>query len=260
MRSEFALLETLPISLRRPAIISQIDSARFGVCVARAEPITETSVESVTRSCLSAGVEMVIARCPADATGTVHALERAGFLLMETLVQYEGPVVAVAGHSAVRSAGAEDEDAIAEVVAAAFSDYGGHYHADPRLSQASCTEAYVSWARRCISGELAEDVVVAELGGEVVGFQAHSRPKACAGRLLLAAVAPNSRGRGLYHGLASQAMRWARERRLSKLIAVAHQGNLGSHRVFIELGLRPVEALCTFHGWADELRSLDAGR
>jgi L-amino acid N-acyltransferase YncA len=258
MLPDFASPVTQPTSLEGPAVTSQLDSDRFGILVARAEPITATSVGAVMRSCLSAGVEMVIARCPAGDTPTVHALERSGFLLMETQVRYEGPVVAMPAHQAVRDAVSEDEDAIAEVAASAFSKYGGHYHADPRLSRAACTEAYVSWARRCMSGELAEHVVVAELDGEVVGFQAHSNPRPGAGRLLLVAVAPAAQGRGVYHGLASHAMRWSRERGLSELIAVAHQGNLGSHRVFIKLGLRPVEALCTFHGWADELRPHDA--
>lgn len=241
------------------AVLSELDCDRFGLQIARVDDIGLDEVRGVTRSCLDRGIEMVIARCAADDFPTIHALERAGYMLMETQVHYLGPVVSTVGSTGVRDAVTADADAVERVARAAFADYGGHYHCDPRLPAAQSTEAYVSWAANCMNGRLAEHVVVAELDGRIVGFQAHRSPQPGTGQLLLIGVAPEARGRGIYHALGSHAMRWSSQRGCSELLAVCHQGNLASHRVFIGLGLRPAQAVSTFHGWADDLRARLSG-
>jgi GNAT superfamily N-acetyltransferase len=237
------------LALRR----SHLDSQRFGIPIARIDGVDAADVPTLVTRCLDDGLEMVIARCPADDFTAVHALERAGCLLMETLVEYRGPVAPAPASPLVREASTDDLDAVVEVAREAFSRYAGHYHADPRLPAAECTELYADWAGHCVTGEAAENVVVAELDGEIVGFQAHTTAAPGTGQLLLVCVSPQARGRGVYRALGAYAQRWSAARGLGDLIAVCHQANLASHRIFIGLGLRPARITNTFHGWRDDL-------
>ena len=233
--------------------LSELDSERFGVRIARADGLNAAEVRPITAAALGDGAEMIIARCPADDFAAIHALERAGYLTMETLVHYRGPVTSAPESPQVRQGTPADADAVGQVARVAFATYAGHYHADPRLADLDCVEAYASWAHRCATGEAADDLVVAEVEDRVVGFQAHRSPEPGVGQLLLVCVAPQARGLGLYRALGAYAQRWSAAQGHSQLWATCHQANLASHRVFIGLGLRPARVESTFHGWADDL-------
>ncbi|NLE51540.1 MAG: hypothetical protein GX613_09060 [Chloroflexi bacterium] len=69
--------------------LSALDQARFGVTTARVDGLTADRVPEVLARSRADGVTFIIARCAATDFETVHALERAGFLLMDTLVYWQ---------------------------------------------------------------------------------------------------------------------------------------------------------------------------
>src|SRR5207244_11137457 len=89
--------------------------------------------------------------CKVENAAAVQMLESAGFLLMDTLVYYRrnlaGSPVADPHDDRIRLLRTGEEEQVEAIARECFRDYGGHYHADPRLDRRACTEVYASWAR-----------------------------------------------------------------------------------------------------------------
>jgi hypothetical protein len=133
-----------PIS---PVALSPIDEKRFGIRIARASAITVESLPGVLEFCRQQSVGMLIARCAVADLAAAQAMEREGFLLMDTLVYYardlrHPPLPRPSAEPIVRPCRPKDEPRVRQIAAEAFRAYLGHYHADPRLDRRLCDEAY----------------------------------------------------------------------------------------------------------------------
>src|SRR5438132_9802966 len=132
-----------------------LETERFGIATARAELQSASDIGPLIAHCAAERIRFLIARCPATATSTVHALEDDGFRLMDTRLTFESDLrtrPVVPRESSIRPLGAGEGSAFESIARAAFAGYSGHYHADPRLDRIACDEAYVSWAVRCSDG------------------------------------------------------------------------------------------------------------
>ena len=74
------------IAPNRTAELSPLDEARFGVRSARARVVTTENLPAVLAFCAANRVEFLVARCPTTDIAAAHAMEAAGFQLMETLL------------------------------------------------------------------------------------------------------------------------------------------------------------------------------
>ncbi len=68
--------------------LSELDEAQFGIKTARATNVTVETLPEVMHFCQANGVKFLIARTPVKQLQAVQAMEKAGFLLMDTLVYY----------------------------------------------------------------------------------------------------------------------------------------------------------------------------
>jgi GNAT superfamily N-acetyltransferase len=183
----------------------------------------------------------------------VMALEDSGFRLMDTRLTFSLDLRnahALRPEIRVRPLAAGEESALEATVRAAFADYHGHFHADPRLDRKACDEAYVSWAQRCAEGVAADEVLVAPVDGRLAGFAA-LRVAESRADLVLGAVHPEFRGRRLYRELTLAAIDWARGRGAERFAAVTHLTNLAAQRSWLSVGMVPVDSSHTFHRWFD---------
>jgi L-amino acid N-acyltransferase YncA len=127
------------------------------------------------------GVVHLAARVDIADCRTVHMLEDLGFRLMDTLVTYiygrkERPPEDVRNMGLQRPYEPKDRDQLLEIAAEAYSDFKGRYHNDPHLADERATAMYVEWARRCVDGEWAEQILVTEDGnGYLHGFATFRR-------------------------------------------------------------------------------------
>lgn len=237
--------------------MSALDEARFGIRTVKASAVTAATVPALLEFCRAHGARFAIARCSVHEPAAVQSLERAGFELMDTHVQYRCDLTRVAIPDDVpalplRLAGAKDVDAVAAVAAAAFHDYHGHYHADPRLDRRQCDEVYIDWARRaCADRSIAERVMVAERDGRIVAFTAYRLNGPDEGEGFLIAVAPEARRLGLSRSLVVDGMRWCQARGARYLRESTHLTNLAVQRVWTRLGLGLDRAEYTLHRWFD---------
>lgn len=228
---------------------SDVDSARFGVPIARAYAASATDVSAIASDARASGVAMVIVRSPAGDLSVAQALEDAGGRLCDTLVHYERPLDRPIPEQPrpVRPAGPGDLDEISAIAAAAFAGYQGHYHADPRLDRAAADAGYVDWARRSIAEA---DVLVIEDAGAIAGFLT-MEPIEDGTEIVLNAVRPEAQGQGLYPALVIGALRRSADLKAARCVVSTQISNLRAQKVWIRVGFEPTHAVYTFHLWTD---------
>jgi GNAT superfamily N-acetyltransferase len=143
----------------------------------------------------------------------------------------------------------EDESVI-RIASEAFDGYIGHYHADERLNPDSCTEAYIFWAQRLCTGRTAQDdVLVAELDNQLVGFGAMRLNTPEEGEGVLFGVAPAAQRRGVYRSLMLGSLRWCLARGARAMLYSTQIANMSAQRTVTRLGFEAQRAYYTFHRW-----------
>ena len=194
--------------------LSSIDEERFGIRSARASGLTVEALPGVIEFCQQNDVKFLVARCPVHELPAAQAMEGNGFILMDTLLYFARQLMNVSlppigDMLQIRSAHSHEAQEIGNLAAQVFQNYGGHYHADPRLDRQACDDVYASWAyRSCISREVADEVLVAELQGKAVGFITLKMRSQQEGEAPLYGVAPSMQGQGIGRDLMIEAMHW----------------------------------------------------
>lgn len=212
------------------------------------------------------GIKGLVARVPVRDVLAAQCLESAGFLLMDVSVEWLADLERLpeqhepaAGGMAVRTWRPEDEPVLRDLAGRALCDlaaYPDRFAMDPRM-RPSCQEMYRRWMANSLAGDQADQVLVLDMEGEAVGFitlrlpPGGDGPEADCGTVVLNAVAPEHRGKGLYHLLLRRGLRWlaghgaARARVRTKLA----QGAV--IRAWAAVGARQVYSDLTFHHWLD---------
>lgn len=237
--------------------LSAIDEQRFGIRTARAL-VSEATLPGVLDFCATHGVVLLIARCPVTDLPTVQAMERRGFLLMDTLVYYTRDLVCAPIPPAdvavgVRPLRPGEQVRVTRLAAAAFRRYFGHYHADARLDRSKCDDAYVSWATRsCTERGVADEVLVAADEDDIVGFATLRMNAADEGEGVLFGVLPSAQGRGIYRSLMVGGMAWCRSQGATRMAVSTQLTNVAVQKVWSRLGFEPSHAYYTMHKWFDD--------
>jgi GNAT superfamily N-acetyltransferase len=247
-------------SLDIPVSLSTIDEERFGIKSAKAQDFGMEHFANILKFCEDNGVVFLIARCQSKELHLIQEMERNGFLFMDTLVHYscnlkKNPPPALNTGIVIRSFRPGEEKLISSVAEKSFTGYHGHYHADSRLDPAKCNEAYMDWARKsCLAGKAADDVLIAEVDGNIAGFATMRARDKHEGEGILFGVEPSYQGRGIYYILMVGGMRWCLERGLSSVSVSTQIINIAVQKVWVRLGFEPTHAIYTFHKWFDQPR------
>ncbi|MEN6555359.1 MAG: GNAT family N-acetyltransferase [Anaerolineaceae bacterium] len=238
-----------------PAELSPLDEARFGVRSARAREVSAENLPDVLDFCAAHDVEFLVARCPTTDISAVHALETAGFHLMDTLLYLrfdlkKTPIPPNESDVRIRPARPDEVEQVGALAFSAFEHFHGHYHADPRLDPRKSTEVYVSWAQRCCTEPSAASLVlVAEAEGRLLGFRALRVNSPTQGEFILAGVNPEYQRRGIYRAFIVEGLRWCRERGLQEVLNSTHVANVAVQRACVRAGFEPAYSWYTFHKW-----------
>lgn len=235
--------------------LSELDTKRYGYRIARAAAVTAENLSDTLAFCHSHNVAMLIARCPTDDFPAIHAMEHAGFLLMDTLVYYsvkfartpipDNPITV-----SIRFVQPGDEVQVEQVARDSFKGYYGHYHADPRLDSAAADEAYVEWAvRSCVSRDVADEVLIAYEDSQILGFATLRQNSPEEGEGVLFGVTPSAQGRGIYQSFMINGMRWSQQRGATQMIVSTQVTNIAVQKVWARLGFTMSNSYYTFHKW-----------
>ncbi|MDY6832535.1 MAG: hypothetical protein SWC96_11980 [Thermodesulfobacteriota bacterium] len=149
-----------------PVSLAPLDGA---VSYRVAEKLLGTVLVEVRRE----GMQHLACRVFGDNFAVIHALEKNGFLLMDTLVTYiYQPSKMILSEfrrrHQVRLYSDGDFDPVLEI--ARNADFRSRFARDPWLSQEKVRTMHEAWAANCCRKIVADDVLVAEVAGKVRGF------------------------------------------------------------------------------------------
>lgn len=238
-----------------PIELNALESARFGIVAARVID-AQASVAEIDAAARAKGAQMLTARVDVGDLPRVHALEEAGFRLMDTLVYYARDIGDVSDPAPspqgviIRPATEADATAVGDVARAAFVDYVGHYHSDPRLDNTAADAAYVEWAETSIrTADPSLPALVALQPDRVVGFLTLRLNSDVEIEIMLNAVHPEVQRRGIYRRLVEHAISVGRAAGCSLAIVSTQINNYAVQRVWSRLGFTHSRSLYTFHKW-----------
>lgn len=211
------------------------------------------------------GAEFVVCMPRTDDTIWTHALQAAGYGLMDTILDYvysyqrrplaelEEPRLA-AGY-AIRQARVEDEGQLRELAKSCFGQHFGRFNADPELGADAALGVYQEWVSSSLAG-YADWFFVADRDGELAGYTIWRRPttneqdllEAKVGHYSIGAVSPNHSGQGLFMALTHAGMQQL-EGVADVIIGPTHVNNYPVQRGYNRLAWYIGDAHHSFHRW-----------
>jgi ribosomal protein S18 acetylase RimI-like enzyme len=234
--------------------ISDIDKERFGVKTARIVGLKADRLPSILNFCEKEKVSLLIARCSLTDLEAAQAMEKDGFLLMDTLVYYNFDLTKRTvpddnGVVHVRPIHIDEEDEVISVARESFRGYFGHYHADQRLDKSKCDEAYADWARKAFASRQSENFLVGEIKGRIIAFCVLRINSPGEGEMFLGGIHPDFQGQGIYHSFLCKGMKWCHSKKAEKMIISTQLQNISVQKVLIKLGFEICRGYYTYHKW-----------
>ncbi|HYW05961.1 MAG TPA: hypothetical protein VE913_03335 [Longimicrobium sp.] len=239
------------------------DSEFFRVPMARIEYVLGSD-EGARRAAVGAtlaelgarGVRHVAARVDVANVAGAALLEDCGFRLRDALMTYvsrpvKEPAREVRARGRVRPFREEDGPELVALAREAFRGFHSRFHADPGLPRDRADALYEEWARECVSGRMADTILVSEGERGLLGFLAWRRREpvsSVSGVPIfgggLGACRPDAPG--AFAGLVHTATRWAHERGgVAECQTLNH--NFAAIRVYEEVGAHYVRGEYTMH-------------
>lgn len=231
---------------------------------ARDSEVLDGLLDEVIRHATSRGTECLICKVQALDRAGIHALERKGFFLTDTLLDFLFDSSRTLLESIrlpkwpndlrIRLAKPEDLPEILALTEKAFATHFGRYHSDPKMPVGTGARVYEQWARSSFEG-WADWILVAEVDGRIAGYAVWKKASALEvkhsfdiAHCNLEAIHPDFFGRGLYTALTLEGMRiggnFAQHFDLS-----THAANYPVHRGTLKLGWKIAGVRHSFHKW-----------
>lgn len=215
-----------------------------------------------------AGLEFISARTFCRDFLSAQVLEAAGFCMMDASVEWMVDLGGLPGRKplpaemAIRPWQPEDQGPLMELAATAMCEleaYSDRFAMDPRLRM-QCRQMYRRWMENSLGGDQADQAMVLTQQDEPQGFLTLKLPpsgqghRSVCGQVVINAIAPALRGRGLYHQLLQRGLGWLAKHGAAQARVRTKLSQQAVIRTFAKLGGRQVHADYTFHLWLDQIR------
>ena len=228
------------------------------------QEIADQLLNQVIEWTVSRDVECLLCKTHSDDVSTVHALERKGFLLTDTLLDYVYNLQKDPLHSiprpplypgcTIRLAATDDIGELMAMARAAFRDHIGRFHSDERITQCQATRVYEEWMRASCQG-YADWVLVAEIGGRIAGCSIWKRPSVIEqslgislGHYSIGAINPDYKVHGLFSTLTYAGMELF-DGIADYIEGPTHINNYPVQRGYTKLHWQICDARHSFHKW-----------
>jgi ribosomal protein S18 acetylase RimI-like enzyme len=226
--------------------------------------VLDQLVDEILRHAGSRGIHLVTSKVQPLQIAAIHALERHGFLLMDTLLDFffdysrtffdKMSAPQRLDGLRVRLATPEDLPELLTLTETAFAKHFGRYNADPKMPAGTGTKVYQEWVRSSFSGS-ADWILIAEVNNRIAGYSVWKKASALEvkhsfdiAHHSLAGIHPEFFGHGLYTTLTFEAMRIAHDF-ANHLDGPAHVSNHPVHRGWLKLGWKLAGVRHSFHKW-----------
>lgn len=125
---------------------------------------------------------------------------------------------------------------------------------DGRFNEANVGVLYRRWIENCISGKLAQKVLVADIDGNAVGFIACSVIEIQKNRLIIGDIPLNAvdrsyRKKGIYRALVESALEWFGDCGIGYVVIKTQMTTLAPQYVWQKFGGKLVKSEYNFHKW-----------
>jgi GNAT superfamily N-acetyltransferase len=237
------------------------DSEQFGFAAARLEIAPgafgegadthgfERGVDEALLSCRSAGIRHLTARVDIAELGAIHALQTAGFELLDGIQTMERPVGEDGMGSdvrvRVRRARPGDEDEVLAIAESAFVH--DRFHADASLAPGVADRVHRAWARNCCRGSEADVVLVADGAGTIAGFVTCKLASGSNNGVIgLVATRAGARRTGAGRAMTMRALEWFRDRGAVRATVGTQLANIAAARLYQSCGFRTQAVSLTF--------------
>ncbi len=229
--------------------------------------VLDQLLDEVQRHAASRDIHLLTCKVQPLQFAAIHALERYGFLLMDTLLDFFfdfsrtpfdkiGPPQRLDGLQ-VRLANPEDLPDLLALTETAFAKHFGRYNSDPKMPAGTGTKVYQEWVRSSFTGA-ADWILIAEVNDQIAGYSVWKKASALEvkhcfdiARCTLAGIHPEFFGRGLYTTLTFEGMRIAQQF-ANHLDGPAHVSHYPVHRAMLKLGWKIAGVRHSFHKWLEE--------
>ena len=213
-------------------------------------------IDLVEAQCSEGGVRHLTARVDAGDFASIHALEHAGFEMIDGIQTFSldlssaGNLPRAAAGVEVRPFRAAD---LEQVLAIARSAYiYDRFHADAALPREAADRVNQAWLENSCLGKAADTVLVGVSGDKVLGYvtckldaQALAEMGVSFGTIVMVATAPEAQGRGVARAATYAALDWFRSRDV-RIVEVGTQlRNIPAGRLYESCGFRLVGASLT---------------
>lgn len=240
-------------------------------------------LEEAWRAAHQRGISHLSATVSVDDVAARHALEDAGFRLMDTRVEYVWTPALVRAErkpygfllrataepdetaeairlvtlgATVRPFEPDDLPALQTIAAEAFTQRTRtRYTVDPTLPVEDTARLYARWVQNGATGAFGDLTMVAELDGMPIGFQILRIERGLGeaiglqiGAMGIGAVVADNRGSGAFPALVTEILTWCRERKLRFARGGVLVNNVRMHRSCMATGGTIAAAYHAFHG------------
>ena len=240
------------------------DSEQLGILAARIDYLVaegsydeqlrlkEALLEHILWEAYERGFHHLSARVDASDFSSLHALECAGFVTVDTIMTFAMDFAKQQPRQPrhdfeIRLAHASDADKVAALAKHAF--VYDRFHVDPFIDRERADALHAAWLRDSCLGKSADAVLLAESEGNLLGFTScavqHDTPGRLGrkvGTVLMVASAEHARGRGVAHATMMAATQWMRRKGCDVVEGGTQVCNVPSARMFRRCGFSYIGA------------------
>ena len=233
--------------------ISIPDSRRFNFIVGRIVLNERKKIPLLISEAFQKNCTVIFITCPIPSWGIAQELERAGALLMETMVHYRHSLKGEDYEfpAQVELATRNDAKNLQKIATSAFSKFQNHYTSDDSLDKRLVVGIYPDLILRALNDKSVADAVFVVRNSllDPIGFSSLKMDKSGKVFAVLYAVEPSSERKGVFRNLLQASIFWAKKNGGKYFEYTTQVANLKVNKSLTEVGFSPQSHSLIFHLW-----------
>ena len=230
------------------------DSSHFGFRIARAIPrqLDLNTCNELEASCVELKIECLYFLVDAAEQNTIAIIQSRRFdfvdirLTLATRIA-DIPKVVPSGDVLFRLGNESDLEPLLPVARTSYLH--SRFYVDPRFGSDKASLMYQVWLKNSLTTDFASAVVIAEMGGEPVGYACHLQNSDGEANIGLVGLAESARGVGCASGMLRFLGDWLCQQGFDRVNVVTQGRNIAAQRLYQRSGFVTRSVEMWFHKW-----------
>lgn len=222
--------------------VDDFDSKVFGIKVAKIAELDPKQVNNLLRDLIKNKVSYATYRVQANNFPTIHAIEQAGFLLVDGLISLSLDLSSISSETAleIREAKKGDLKELKKLTTDLYSNT--RITNDPLVPKDKANKYYLKWIENSVNGSVADSVLIWEERAEILGYITLQKR----GQIPLVGVSEKARGKGIARSLLNGAFAKFKKWGVETINIDTQMGNIPALRAYQRAGFKIVDSHSTF--------------